>query len=72
MQRVKKKNIWTWPKEMSRTYRCVKFVNISLSSGLGGFLRRMLHVLRHDEWHWHWQKEATLYNKKKRDINIAI
>ena len=30
----------------------------------------MLHVLRHDEWHWHWQKAALLYNKKM--INIAI
>ena len=28
------------------------------------FLRWMLHVLRHDEWHWHWQKAATLYNQE--------
>ena len=24
----------------------------------------MLHVLRHDEWRWHWQKGATLYNQE--------
>ena len=31
----------------------------------------MLHVLRHDEWLWHWQKAATLYNQKN-DKYIAI
>ena len=33
-------------------------------------LWRMLHVLTHDEWHWHCQKAARLCNKKM--INIAI
>ena len=36
MQCAKKKNIWTWSKKMSRNYRCVKFVNLSMSS-LGVF-----------------------------------
>ena len=50
-------------KEMSRNYRFVKFVNLSMSS-LGIFsIRWMLHVLRHDELNWHWQKAATLYNQ---------
>ena len=33
------------------------------------FLRWMLHVLRRDEWHWHWQKAATSYNQEN-DITI--
>ena len=55
-------------KEMSKNYRCVKFVN--LHEFPWRFLLRMLHVLRHDEWHWHWQKAATLYNQKM--MNGAI
>ena len=51
-------------KEMSRNYRCVKFVNLSLYELPWRFLQWMLHVLRHDEWHWHWQKAATLYNEE--------
>ena len=36
-------------KEMSRNYRCVKFVKISPCQLPWRFLRWMLHVLRHDE-----------------------
>ena len=65
-------------KEMNRNCRCVKFViqrslttrqksrEFSASrewASLRRFLRRMLHVLRHDEGHWHWKKAATLYNQ---------
>ena len=35
------------------------------------FLRWMLHILRHDECHWHRQKAATLYNQEN-DKYIAI
>ena len=59
-------------KEMSRNYRCVKFVNLYLSSNPWRFVRWMLHVLRHDEWNWHWQKlKQQLYINKKM-VNIAI
>ena len=34
------------------------------------FLRWMPHVLRHDEWHWHWQKAATLYNQENDKLAI--
>ena len=34
------------------------------------FLRWMLHVLRQDEWHWHRQKAATLYNQENDKIAI--
>ena len=36
MHCIRKKNIWTWSTEMSRNYRCVRFVNFSMSS-LGVF-----------------------------------
>ena len=50
-------------KEISRNYKCVKFVNLSMELPWR-FLPQMPRVLAHDEWHWHWQKAATLYNKK--------
>ena len=79
----KKKKHLNLIKEMSRNCRCVKFVNqrslttrqksreFSASrewASLRRFPRRMLHVLRHDEGHWHWQKAATLYNQKMISI----
>ena len=32
----------------------------------------MLHVLRHDEWHWHWQEAATLYNQENDKYSIRV
>ena len=43
----------------------MKFVNLS-DELPWRFLRRILHVLIHDKWHWHWQRAATLtlYNQE--------
>ena len=50
--------------EMIRNYRCVKFVNLSMSS-LGNFSpMNTPQCYSHDEWDWHWQKATTLCNQE--------
>ena len=65
----KKEKYLSLIKEMSRNYRCVKFVKISPCQLPWCFLRWILHFLRHDEIGI--DKKQQLYIIKKM-INIAI